>query len=122
MRAVRSFIRRPSRTGRRINDSVGPHIARKTVQQIIHAGRNVKGARVNMLGLTFKENCPDVRNSKVMLDPTLFCKEGLRVCNPMQFDLQKHRSRPKEYAFIQDFRDRVGARVRIPSEPMREAA
>src|SRR5437667_8952402 len=52
--------------GRRINDSMGSHIARKTVQQMIHAGRNIKGARVNVLGLTFKENCPDIRNSKVV--------------------------------------------------------
>jgi UDP-N-acetyl-D-glucosamine/UDP-N-acetyl-D-galactosamine dehydrogenase len=51
--------------GRRINDGMGAHIARKTVQQMIHAGRNIKGARVNVLGLTFKENCPDIRNSKV---------------------------------------------------------
>ena len=51
--------------GRRINDGMGPHIARKTVQQMIHAGRNIKGARVNVLGLTFKENCRDIRNSKV---------------------------------------------------------
>ena len=52
--------------GRRINDSMGSHIARKTVQQMIHAGRNIKGARVNVLGLTFKEDVPDIRNSKVM--------------------------------------------------------
>src|SRR4051812_29968384 len=52
--------------GRRINDSMGSHIARKTVQQMIHAGRNIKGARVNVLGLTFKEDCPDIRNSKVV--------------------------------------------------------
>src|SRR5438132_7763837 len=52
--------------GRRINDGMGSHIARKTVQQMIHAGRNIKGARVNVLGLTFKENCPDIRNSKVV--------------------------------------------------------
>ena len=51
--------------GRRINDGMGAHIARKAVQQMIHAGRNIKGARVNVLGLTFKENCPDIRNSKV---------------------------------------------------------
>jgi UDP-N-acetyl-D-galactosamine dehydrogenase len=51
--------------GRRINDMMGQHIARKTVQQMIHAGRNIKGARVNVLGLTFKENVPDIRNSKV---------------------------------------------------------
>ena len=52
--------------GRRINDGMGQHVARKTVQEMIHAGRNIKGARVNVLGLTFKEDCPDLRNSKVI--------------------------------------------------------
>src|SRR5205814_1173371 len=52
--------------GRRINDSMGSHIARKTVQQMIHAGRNIMGARVIVLGLTFKEDCRDIRNSKVI--------------------------------------------------------
>jgi UDP-N-acetyl-D-glucosamine/UDP-N-acetyl-D-galactosamine dehydrogenase len=51
--------------GRRINDGMGRHIARETIQQMIHAGRPIKGARVNVLGLTFKENCRDIRNSKV---------------------------------------------------------
>jgi UDP-N-acetyl-D-galactosamine dehydrogenase len=51
--------------GRRINDGMGAHVARKTIQQMIHAGRNIKGARVNVLGLTFKENVSDIRNSKV---------------------------------------------------------
>jgi UDP-N-acetyl-D-galactosamine dehydrogenase len=52
--------------GRRINDGMGSHIARKTIQLMIRAGRNIKGARVSVLGLAFKENCPDIRNSKVM--------------------------------------------------------
>jgi UDP-N-acetyl-D-glucosamine/UDP-N-acetyl-D-galactosamine dehydrogenase len=52
--------------GRRINDGMGSHIARKAVQEMIHAGRSIKGARVNILGLTFKENVPDIRNSKVI--------------------------------------------------------
>ena|SRR5438067_7274735 len=51
--------------GRRINDGMGSYVARKAVQQMIHAGRNIFGARVNVLGLTFKENCKDIRNSKV---------------------------------------------------------
>ncbi len=51
--------------GRRINDSMAKYIAEQTVKQIIKAGFNVKGAQVNVLGLTFKENCPDLRNSKV---------------------------------------------------------
>ncbi len=52
--------------GRRINDNMGPYVARKTIQQMIHQGRNILGARVNILGLTFKENCRDIRNSKVI--------------------------------------------------------
>jgi UDP-N-acetyl-D-galactosamine dehydrogenase len=45
---------------------MGPYVARKTIQQMIHQGRNILGARVNVLGLTFKENCRDIRNSKVI--------------------------------------------------------
>jgi len=52
--------------GRRINDGMGPHVARKCIQEMIHAGRNILGARVNVLGLTFKEDCRDIRNSKVI--------------------------------------------------------
>jgi UDP-N-acetyl-D-glucosamine/UDP-N-acetyl-D-galactosamine dehydrogenase len=52
--------------GRRINDGMASHVARKAVQQMIHAGRHIKGARVNVLGLTFKEDVPDIRNSKVI--------------------------------------------------------
>jgi UDP-N-acetyl-D-galactosamine dehydrogenase len=52
--------------GRRINDGMGPYVARKAVQQMIHQGRNILGAKVNVLGLTFKENCKDIRNSKVI--------------------------------------------------------
>jgi UDP-N-acetyl-D-glucosamine/UDP-N-acetyl-D-galactosamine dehydrogenase len=52
--------------GRRINDGMGPYVARKAIQQMIHQGRNILGAKVNVLGLTFKENCRDIRNSKVI--------------------------------------------------------
>jgi UDP-N-acetyl-D-galactosamine dehydrogenase len=51
--------------GRHINDGMAKFVAEKTVKEIIKAGFHVKGAKVNMLGLTFKENCPDNRNSKV---------------------------------------------------------
>ncbi|MES2537880.1 MAG: nucleotide sugar dehydrogenase [Pseudomonadota bacterium] len=51
--------------GRRINDGMAKLVAEKTVKEMIRAGVNVSGARVNVLGLTFKENCPDLRNSKV---------------------------------------------------------
>lgn len=51
--------------GRRLNDGMGQFIAQKTIKLLIQAGKNVKGARVGVLGLTFKENVPDLRNSRV---------------------------------------------------------
>jgi UDP-N-acetyl-D-glucosamine/UDP-N-acetyl-D-galactosamine dehydrogenase len=52
--------------GRRINDGMGKYVAEQTVKQMIQSGFPVKGAKVNVLGLTFKENCPDLRNSRVI--------------------------------------------------------
>ncbi|GJI93523.1 nucleotide sugar dehydrogenase [Rugamonas sp. FT107W] len=51
--------------GRRINDGMAKFVAEKTVKEMVRAGFRLKGCRVNVLGLTFKENCPDLRNSKV---------------------------------------------------------
>jgi UDP-N-acetyl-D-glucosamine/UDP-N-acetyl-D-galactosamine dehydrogenase len=51
--------------GRRINDGMAAYVAQQTVKQIIREGGTVKGSKVIVLGLTFKENCPDLRNSKV---------------------------------------------------------
>lgn len=52
--------------GRRINDSMGKFLAQQTVKLMIQSGSQIKGAKVNILGITFKENVPDLRNSKVM--------------------------------------------------------
>jgi UDP-N-acetyl-D-galactosamine dehydrogenase len=52
--------------GRRINDGMGKFVAEQTVKHLIRAGVSVKGAHVNVLGLTFKEDCPDLRNSRVI--------------------------------------------------------
>lgn len=52
--------------GRRINDNMGQFIAQKTVKMMINAGQNIKGSKVGVLGLTFKENCPDLRNTRVI--------------------------------------------------------
>ena len=52
--------------GRRINDGMGKFIAEQTIKQMIAGGSYIKGAKVNVLGLTFKENCGDLRNSKVI--------------------------------------------------------
>jgi UDP-N-acetyl-D-galactosamine dehydrogenase len=52
--------------GRRINDNMGKFIAEQTVKQMIRSGSAIKGAKVTVLGLTFKENVPDLRNSRVI--------------------------------------------------------
>jgi UDP-N-acetyl-D-galactosamine dehydrogenase len=52
--------------GRRINDGMGKFIAEKAVKMMIRSGLNGKRARVGVLGLTFKEDCPDLRNSRVV--------------------------------------------------------
>ena len=51
--------------GRRINDDMGAFIAQSCVKQLIASDKNVRNAKVAILGFTFKENCPDIRNSKV---------------------------------------------------------
>jgi len=52
--------------GRRVNDNMGLHVASEVVRLMTQKRIHVSGARVLMLGLTFKENCPDIRNSKVV--------------------------------------------------------
>lgn len=52
--------------GRRINDSMANHVADETVKLMLRKGHPVLGSKVLVLGLTFKENCPDVRNTKVV--------------------------------------------------------
>lgn len=51
--------------GRRINDGMAKFVAEKTIKKLINANIKVKGADILIMGLTFKENCPDLRNSKV---------------------------------------------------------
>jgi UDP-N-acetyl-D-galactosamine dehydrogenase len=53
-------------SGRRINDNMGEFIANKVVKLMIQKNHTIKGAKVLVLGITFKENCPDLRNSKVI--------------------------------------------------------
>ena len=52
--------------GRRINDDMGKYVAEMTVKKLIAAGKPVKDAKVAILGFTFKENCPDIRNTRII--------------------------------------------------------
>lgn len=51
---------------RRINDAMGQHVAAEVIKLMIHKGQAIAGARILILGFTFKENCPDIRNTRVI--------------------------------------------------------
>jgi UDP-N-acetyl-D-galactosamine dehydrogenase len=53
-------------SGRRVNDAMGAFVADKVVKLMIHKDQRIKGSRALILGITFKENCPDVRNTRVI--------------------------------------------------------
>jgi len=72
-------------SGRRINDGMGKFIAQRTVKEMIHSGHNILGATVTVFGLTFKENCPDLRNSKVIdiISELEDYGVNVQVCDPL---------------------------------------
>lgn len=53
-------------SGRRVNDDMGMFVANKVIKLMIHKGHRIHGAKALILGITFKENCPDIRNSRVI--------------------------------------------------------
>ena len=90
-------------SGRRINDDMGKYVAENAVKNLIKAEKAVKGAKVAILGFTFKENCPDTRNTKiidivnelreygiepVIADPTADAAEAKRLYNISFVDME----------------------------------
>jgi len=71
--------------GRRINDGMGKFVAQRAIREMIHSGHNILGNVVTVLGLTFKEDCPDLRNSKVIDIIRELQDYGInvQVCDPM---------------------------------------
>lgn len=65
--------------GRRLNDSMGEYVAAQVVKLMIKKGVVINGAKVLMLGITFKENCPDVRNTKIVDVVRAFQEYGIAV-------------------------------------------
>lgn len=72
-------------SGRRINDSMGKYVAEQTVKKLIEADTSIKHAKVGVLGITFKEDCPDARNSKVNDIIVELNEYGIKpiVCDPV---------------------------------------
>lgn len=66
--------------GRRINDSMGKYVASQVVKMMLHKDIKIKNAKVLILGFTFKENCTDIRNTKVVDVVTDLKEYGLNIC------------------------------------------
>lgn len=66
-------------SGRHVNNSIAPFIANKVMKLMIQKGQTIKGANVLILGVTFKENCPDIRNTKVVDIYREMCEFGCKV-------------------------------------------
>lgn len=66
-------------SGRHVNNSIAPFIANKVLKLMIQKIHTIKGSNVLILGVTFKENCPDIRNTKVVDIYTELCEFGLNV-------------------------------------------
>jgi UDP-N-acetyl-D-galactosamine dehydrogenase len=64
--AIMGYIPQVILAGRRINDDMGKYVASAVVKELIHMGKGIKGSTVTVLGLTFKENVPDLRNTRVV--------------------------------------------------------
>lgn len=66
-------------SGRHVNNSIAPFIANKVLKLMIHKAHTIKGSNVLILGVTFKENCPDIRNTKVIDIYRELCEFGINV-------------------------------------------
>ena len=66
-------------SGRRVNDNMGMFVANKVIKLMIHKGHKIQGAKALILGITFKEDCPDIRNSRVIDIYTELKQFGLKV-------------------------------------------
>ena len=72
-------------SGRRINDDMGKYIAEQTIKQMIKSDKPIRNAKIGCLGITFKEDCPDARNSKVYDIIKELGEYGIKplVCDPV---------------------------------------
>ncbi len=93
--------------GRRINDGMGKYVAENLVKNLIKAGCHVKGAKVALLGFTFKENCPDTRNTRVIDICTELSEYGIIpvISDPVADSAEAKREYGVEFIDINDIKD-----------------
>lgn len=108
--------------GRKTNDGMGKYIAERTVKKLIEDGKRIKGSNVLIMGLTFKENCPDLRNSKVE-DIILELKEygvNVHVTDPIAYKEQAMKEYGVELENLEDMKDMDGIIVAVSHKEYKE--
>jgi len=104
--------------GRKINDDMGKYIAENTLKQLIKADRQIKGCKVLVMGITFKENCPDIRNNKVIDIINELKEYGIKI--EVVDPLADEREVEKEYGIklsrIEDINDADALIFAVPHE------
>ncbi len=104
--------------GRSINDSMGAYVAQSAVKKLVANDKHVKGARVAILGFTFKENCPDVRNSKVFDVVKELREFGVEpiICDPVADEKQAQRLYGVTFAALSDIRNMDAVMITVPHD------
>ena len=94
-------------SGRRINDDMGKYVAENVVKKLIKADTPVKAAKVAILGFTFKENCPDTRNTKVIDIVNELGDYGIKpvICDPAADADEAFRLYGVEFADMSEIKD-----------------
>lgn len=108
--------------GRKINDDMGKYVAENTLKQLIKADRQIKGCKVLVMGITFKENCPDTRNSKV-IDIINELKEygiEIKVVDPLAEESEVQREYGIKLSKIEDIIDVDAVIFAVPHEKFKD--
>ena len=107
--------------GRRINDEMGKYIAESCVKKLIAADKPVKNARVGILGFTFKENCPDTRNTKVIDIVRELHEYGITpvIVDPEADAAEAERLYGVHFKTMEDIRDMDAVLVAVAHETFR---
>jgi UDP-N-acetyl-D-galactosamine dehydrogenase len=108
--------------GRKINDDMGKYVAENTLKQLIKADRQIKGCKVLVMGITFKENCPDIRNSKV-IDIINELKEygiEIKVVDPLAAESEVKKEYGIKLSKLEDIIDVDAVIFAVPHEKFKD--
>lgn len=108
--------------GRRINDDMGKYIGENVVKSLIQCDKNVKHAKVAILGLTFKENCPDTRNTKVMDIVKELREYGIEpiIADPIADAAEANRLYGVSFVDVKDIHDMDAVIIAVAHTPFTE--